>query len=263
MVGLSAALANSLSGLRLGGVRHRATAHNTANLATDGYKSVDILASSVKPGGVAAASRTLVDQQGPLIPTAVPTDLAISGAGFLPVEDKNGHLAFTRAGSFRLDSQGRLKNAAGEFLLGYPITNGKTDQAVDIRPVLISLPSHASGGPLQAVTMTSDGILRPIYADSQETGLFRIPVALFPAPYALKDKSGPSFEDHVLAGSVSFHIPGSHGAGRIESGFLEQSSSSIERQAMDTVLTRQLFAANVQAVRVADKMTRGLLNVKV
>lgn len=113
---------------------------NIANLNTVGYKrgQSDFTAmvnaqnadTTYNAGGVIASTRRNISLQGSINQTASSTDLAISGDGFFIVtEDVNattgaGGGLFTRAGSFTLDSDGRLRNAQGYYLMGAPIANG-------------------------------------------------------------------------------------------------------------------------------------------
>jgi flagellar hook protein FlgE len=71
-------------------------------------------------GGVTTRSRYDIMQQGPLNATGNQTDLAIRGAGFFVVADGSGSTFLTRAGSFTTDTQGRLVNSAGYFLMAAP-----------------------------------------------------------------------------------------------------------------------------------------------
>ena len=65
------------------------------------------------------SERHVSHQQGPLIQTGNPLDLAISGEGFFLVETPRGNL-YTRGGSFTQDSEGRIVT-----LQGYPLLTDK------------------------------------------------------------------------------------------------------------------------------------------
>lgn len=102
---------------------------NIANSSTPAYKRASthfltVLNGFQDPsqfgGGVVARSRYDVTQQGPTNATGNPTDLAIRGAGFFVVSDSAGSIYLTRAGSFTSDTQGRLVNAAGYYLMAAP-----------------------------------------------------------------------------------------------------------------------------------------------
>jgi flagellar hook protein FlgE len=112
---------------------------NIANANTVGYKrsvaDFETLVtrsgsvSSYAPGGVRANSVALIDQQGLINSSASTTDIAIAGRGFFAVStaiSPNGSVPtgterlYTRAGSFRTNSEGFLTSSSGEYLLGVP-----------------------------------------------------------------------------------------------------------------------------------------------
>ncbi|MGQ7792563.1 flagellar hook protein FlgE [Faunimonas sp. B44] len=122
-----------VSGMNAQSNRLSAVADNIANSDTDGYKrAVADFSSMVVRGGAAdyqaggVASRTTyaISEQGSIQYTASATDLAVSGKGFMVVSDQAGNSYLTRAGSFVPDSNGNLVNAAGYYLMGYPLENG-------------------------------------------------------------------------------------------------------------------------------------------
>lgn len=115
---------------------------NIANVNTVGYKTSQsafstMLAAAGGPSaatgaGVMAAAQQNIVQQGLIFSTSSPTDLAISGNGFFCVNTSaggSGQALYTRAGSFTPDSAGNLRNAAGLYLMGWPI-----DQSGGLNP---------------------------------------------------------------------------------------------------------------------------------
>lgn len=102
---------------------------NIANSNTVGYKRATthfqtILSRFQGPqqtgGGVSTYTRHDITNRGSFVSTGSKTDLAIQGNGFFVVEDNNGGVFLTRAGSFSPDSSGKLVNTAGYSLLGFP-----------------------------------------------------------------------------------------------------------------------------------------------
>lgn len=102
--------------------RIEASAHNVANAATPGFKSEvafqDILGSQAGALG-AGRMQPLRGVQvstdftgGKLMHTGSPFDMAINGDGFFAIGTPSG-IAYTRAGSFRRDDQGRLVTTQG------------------------------------------------------------------------------------------------------------------------------------------------------
>src|SRR5438270_12040672 len=114
-------------------------ANNLANANTVGFKSrraqfQDLMYQSmVQPGaqagsstvvptglqlglGTRAASNEIIFTQGDFANTNNPLDMVIQGRGFFQIKRPTGDTAFTRAGSFHLDSTGNLVTSNGDPL---------------------------------------------------------------------------------------------------------------------------------------------------
>jgi flagellar hook protein FlgE len=166
---INSAMLAGVTGLTANASALAATSDNIANVNTIGYKrnvtefSNMVTAASnnnYSAGGVQALTRQYVAQQGLLQSTTSPTDLAISGQGFFVTTQSANNLTatsprlFTRAGSFSVDNQGFLKNAAGLYLQGWSAdTNGKI--APDPSNITLFNPVNVSsvGGAAGATTI--------------------------------------------------------------------------------------------------------------
>lgn len=141
---LYGALYSGVSGLTAQSSAMGAISDNITNVSTIGYKNTDInfrtlvttqtSSTFYSAGGVQSAPRQAVDVQGLLQASTSQTDIAISGGGFFVVNAKNepgisDPYFYTRAGSFKQDSEGFLANAAGYYLQGWP-----TDASGNIVP---------------------------------------------------------------------------------------------------------------------------------
>jgi len=113
---------------------------NIANSGTTGYKEASTKFLTVLNGleggeefggGVTTLSRYNVSTQGALQSTSSSTDLAIQGAGFFVVQNAAGDTLLTRAGSFVQDAQGRLVNAAGDYLMGFSGGSGPSSPSAN------------------------------------------------------------------------------------------------------------------------------------
>jgi len=142
---INSALQNGVSGLKANMTAVVNISSNIANAGTDGYRrsfaqmvSSTVASSSgtAPPGGVRAVQASDIDADGQLRTTSRPTDLAISGPGFFVVSKNTNdpvlsNYMMTRAGSFRPDENGDLRNAAGFYLSGFPYDTNGTLQAAD------------------------------------------------------------------------------------------------------------------------------------
>lgn len=127
------AFRSSVTGMAAQSAKLSAISNNIANASTTGFKRTDTQFESMVLGtaaggapiaaGTRAVQRVEISKAGQLQSTGNPTDIAISGGGFLVVNraaDDSGAFLATRAGSFRLDAEGNLVNGAGYFLQGVP-----------------------------------------------------------------------------------------------------------------------------------------------
>ncbi|WP_257842740.1 MULTISPECIES: flagellar hook protein FlgE [unclassified Sphingomonas] len=128
---LYSALYAGVAGLGAEATAMAVVADNISNINTIGYKGNDIqfrtlvsdgrAKSTYTAGGVMAAPQALISKQGLLQASSNTTDLGIEGGGFFVVRQSldGDDVAFTRAGSFRPDEFGFLRNASGMYLQGW------------------------------------------------------------------------------------------------------------------------------------------------
>lgn len=123
---------SAVGALRAAGTSLDVTSNNLANVNTPGFRS-DASHLQTGPGGrgVEVGSITETNQPGPVVFTGRQFDLAATGDSFFAVRQGSGRLAFTKDGSFTVDSQGRLVNSRGD-LLDPPITIPRDAQGVSI-----------------------------------------------------------------------------------------------------------------------------------
>jgi flagellar hook protein FlgE len=144
---INSAMLAGVSGLVANSSALAAISDNIANVNTVAYKRNQVnfanvvTAQAVKgkysAGGVQSVTRQFVSQQGLIQASGSTTDLAISGDGFFVVAQKGLGLtpadnrAFTRSGSFGVDSDGFLVNDANLYLQGWPI---QADGTFNVNP---------------------------------------------------------------------------------------------------------------------------------
>ena len=122
----------AITGLKAASTNLDVTGNNIANSSTIGFKSSrtefgDIYATAVVGAGssnVAGSGVTVTDiaqdfQAGTIEFTNNNLDLAINGSGFFQLDDGQGSVTYTRAGSFELDKDGTIVSKSGKYLQGY------------------------------------------------------------------------------------------------------------------------------------------------
>lgn len=174
---MSSALNAGVVGLAANSTRLATISDNIANSGTYGYKRMETefdafvlnqnrVAGLYSAGGVRASTFRVIDDDGALVPTANPLDIAISGRGMLPVTSAvdldNGFdtlpFMMTRTGSFTTDSEGVLRTDSGLVLLGWPAEADGTvplmprDTMGTLEPVRISA-NQTAGDPTTRVSL--------------------------------------------------------------------------------------------------------------
>ncbi len=166
---ISSSMNAGVAGLRANANRLATISDNISNSATYGYRRSQTSFHSMvvgsgmagqanySAGGVRTTSQRIVDQGGGLVGTDNATDIALSGRGFLPVttgigatlQDGTAPMLLTTTGSFRMDANGYLRDAAGYTLLGVPASQDGTippfprDSNSGLRPVRIDTNQQA------------------------------------------------------------------------------------------------------------------------
>ncbi|WP_177822625.1 flagellar hook protein FlgE [Erythrobacter aureus] len=131
---LNSALNAGVSGLMAHSSAMAVVADNISNVSTVGYKGAEAdfssmvtdggVAGSYAAGGVRSAPRMTISKQGMLQVGTSQTDLGINGNGFFVTRsgtDADAPVSFTRAGAFRPDEDGNLRNTGGYYLQGWAL----------------------------------------------------------------------------------------------------------------------------------------------
>lgn len=157
-----------VSGMQAQSTRLSAVSDNIANSATTGYKRSEVEFSTLLvpststyygSGAVVSHIRHIVSEQGVMNFTSQPSDLAVNGDGFFVVRDADGTPFLTRSGSFVLDGEGRLVNAAGFYLTGYSYEAGEpapTANGFEGLDVIRVDPTEMSAIPTTAGVLTAN-----------------------------------------------------------------------------------------------------------
>ena len=111
----------AMSGAKHAFLQQAGVAQNLANASTTGYRAMEHKFRAVPIQGeglptrafVVDASVANVFDQGPLMATGRPLDVAVQGSGWIAVETADGGEAYTRAGNLQIDVNGQLQTAGG------------------------------------------------------------------------------------------------------------------------------------------------------
>jgi flagellar hook protein FlgE len=177
-MGLTSAMYTGLTGLSVNQTRIQTIGHNLANVNTNAFKGSrtmfqtqfsQLLTAGAGPsetsGGVnpmqiglganiAATQRNLT--QGAIETTAIPSDLAIEGAGFFIVQRAGGQQAYTRDGSFSVDTANRLVSVDGSRVLGFGVDEEFNIQPNILQELVIPLGTESLARATESVMIDGD-----------------------------------------------------------------------------------------------------------
>jgi len=240
------------------------TAHNLANVNTAGFRKSradfeDLLYETIRAsGGQAAQGREipvgiqighgtrLVATQvlftpGPQRQTGNPLDMAIEGTGFFQVSMPDGRMAYTKAGTFKTDSQGQVTTSDGNLL----------DPSITIPPDAIKL------------TIGKDGTFSVVLAgQTQPTQLGRIQLASFSNPAGLDRIGHNLYLETAASGPVRTGTPGTNELGTVAQGVLELSNVKVVEEMIDLIVAQRAYEANSKVIKTADEMLRATANLR-
>ncbi len=238
-------------------------ANNLANSNTTGYKKQeaefeDLLYQNVRGtsptangapqpvstqvgSGARVVATPRAFSQGAMLQTNNPLDVAIEGNGFIPVQRASGELAYTRAGSMKLDAQGRLVTSDG----------------LAVEPN-INIPANAT-----QVNIGADGsvsVVQPGNATPNVVG--QIQIATFPNAAGLSALGHNLYEPTAASGDALLGQAGKDGRGTLMQGSLEASNVEVVDEMIGMIRTQRAYEINSKVVQAADEMLRNVTSMR-
>ena len=210
--------------------------NNLANAGTIGFRADFQTSLSQQVYGPGHPSRVYATAQeggadmnkGSIISTGRDLDMAINGDGWFAVQAADGSEAYTRAGDFHIDTLGRLKNSAGNVVLG---NNGP-----------ISIPQHAH------INFGSDGTIsiQPL-GDTPETivVLDRIKLVNPPLDQLQKGMDGLMRLENGSTSKPDARVS-------VISGSLEQSNVNSVASMVRMIELARSYEAHIKLMRAAE-----------
>ena len=179
--------------------------------------------------------------QGSLKETGNSLDIAILGNGFFKITTPAGDTAYSRDGSFKLDSEGTLINAQGYKLdpeITFPI--GTTQ-----------------------ISIGDDGIVKGVAAgESTETTYGQITLADFVNPAGLSPQGNNLYLATDVSGDAVEGNPGLNGVGAIRQGMLEGSNVQLVTEMVNLITAQRGYEANSKAITTTDTMLQTVNQLK-
>jgi flagellar basal-body rod protein FlgG len=219
--------------------------NNLANVNTTGFKKSrvdfqDLLyqttrsATGIQIGlGTRAAATQKIFTQGDYQETGNPLDIVIQGDGFFQVQLPDGSSAYTRDGTFKMDSQGRIVTSDG-----FPLAQQLT------------IPAEAT-----SVSIGSDGTVTvemPGQTAPQDVG--QIQIAKFPNPAGLDNYGRNLLIPTAASGDAQLDAPGTNGLGSLANKFVEMSNVKVVEEMVNMIVAQRAYEVNSKAIQTSDEM---------
>jgi len=211
--------------------------------------------------GVSTTNIRNIYTQGTNTPTGVKTDLAINGDGYFVVKDPVSNEDFaTRAGNFRIDSNGYMITATGERLQGYVGGSGTTvgDLRLDDRTV--------ATGEMLNYGINGDGTIEVQIGTNPKTVVGRVLLQHFRSPELLEKAGGNLYSNLSVAGGLDWAsnpgLPKSGGLGEIKQGCLELSNVDMATEFTTLITTQRAYQANARMITTSDELLQEAVNLK-
>jgi flagellar basal-body rod protein FlgG len=239
-------------------------ANNLANVTTAGFKKSradfqDLLYETLRQAGASSSADTQVPtgiqlghgtrpaavqkmfQEGEFQQTKNELDLAIEGEGFFQILQPNAEVAYSRAGNFKLDNEGRIVTPDG-FLLEPEIT----------------VPSDTV-----SIHVGIDGTVSVVQAgESVPTEIGSIQLARFVNPAGLASVGKNLYVKTAASGDEILGTAGEDGLGTVAQGYLEMSNVSVVDEMVNMITAQRAYETNSKVVQTADDMLQIANNVK-
>jgi len=232
--------------------------NNLANVNTSGFKKMradfeDLLYQTIKTAGTPATEDTVTPvgvqmghgvkvaatqrmfTQGALQNTENVTDMAIQGDGFFRIQMYDGSYAYTRDGSFKIDSEGTLVTSNGYRVL----------------PDIVM----PEGFIPESLTVSQDGrvgVKVPGRDDPVQVG--QIELYRFANPVGLTAIGENLFKITNASGDPIPGRPGFDGMGKIAHKFLEMSNVSVVREMVNLIVAQRAYEFNSKTIQTSDNM---------
>lgn len=251
------------TGLEAQQMRMNVVAQNLSNVNTTGYKRQramfeDLMYQNVVQSGGLTSQQTAAPTglnlgtgvrvvatdrqfaQGNMVTTNNPFDIAIQGRGFFEIALPDGSQAFTRDGTFQLNSDGQLVTSSG----------------YTVQPA-ITIPPNA-----QAVTIGADGTVSAVLAgQTTPTQVGTVQLTDFVNPAGLQPRGQNLFMETVSSGPPQPSTPGLNGLGTLGQGSLETSNVSVVEELVAMIETQRAYEMNSRSIETSDQMLQRLTSL--
>jgi flagellar basal-body rod protein FlgG len=183
--------------------------------------------------GVKVVGTPRIMTQGNVLPTEKQLDVAIRGEGFFRIQMPDGRIAFSRAGSFEIDAEGRIV----------------TPEGFVVDPV-ITVPQDAAG-----ISINQQGVVSvQITGQTLPSEIGQLQLARFVNKSGLEPIGDNLFLETAASGTPQLGNPGVDGLGTLLQGHLEQANVNPVTEISDLIAAQRAYSMNARVVTAADEM---------
>lgn len=241
-------------------------ANNLANVNTTGFKKAraefeDLLYQTLRLSGspsseitqypvgiqaglgVRASATQKFYTQGSLQLTNNKTDVAIEGEGFYGVTLPDGTLAYTRDGTFKIDSNREIVTSQGYRF---------------INPIV--LPDNFENG---SITISKDGLVTvKVDGSDEEQEIGRVMLYRFINPAGLTNVGENFVKESPSSGPAVEGVPSLAGYGKVHQGYLEMSNVNAVQEMVDMIVAQRAYEFNSRSIQTSDNMLGTAVSLK-
>ena len=104
--------------------------------------------------------------------------------------------------------------------------------------------------------------MNALFDNGGTRAIYKLPVATFANPNALRAQSGNAWTHTVNAGNVFLNPAGTASAGKISPSSLEASTVDLGEEFTNMIITQRAYSASSRIITTADQMLEELVRIK-
>jgi flagellar basal-body rod protein FlgG len=193
--------------------------------------------------GVKVAATQKMFEQGSLQNTENKLDLALEGEGFFKIQLYDGTFAYTRDGSFKIDSNRQVVTSNG-YLLEPPVI----------------LPENFI---MNTLSISQDGrITVKIVGEEDPVEVGQLEIYRFVNPAGLSSIGGNLYKTTPASGEEIPGQPAFEGMAKVHQGFLEMSNVKVVEELVNMIVAQRAYEVNSKAIQTSDSMLNTAIGLK-
>jgi flagellar basal-body rod protein FlgG len=242
-------ISNNLSNVNTTGFKkHRAEfedlLYQTLLMAGTPATEVTEVPTGIQVGhGVKVAATQRLFEQGSLQNTENNLDIALEGEGFFRIQLYDGTVAYTRDGSFKIDSNRQVVTSNG-YLLEPPLV----------------LPENFI---MNTLSISQDGrVTVKVVGSDDPIPVGQLELVRFVNPAGLSSIGGNLFKTTPASGDEIAGQPGLDGMAKTHQGFLEMSNVKVVEEMVNMIVAQRAYEVNSKAILTSDSMLGTAIGLK-